>query len=98
MKNVSKETLIRTGVLLVALVNSVLTMLNKNPLPFSDNEIYQGISAIFTVIATIWSWWKNNSFTSVAIKADEYVNALKHKDEKEKTNEESAEDKEDELK
>lgn len=40
MKNVSKDTIIRTIVTFVALVNSVLTMIGKNPLPFSDDEVY----------------------------------------------------------
>ena len=94
MKNISKETLIRTAVLVIALINSVLTMLGKNPLPFSENEIYQAVSAICAVAASLWAWWKNNSFTNAAIKADEYMNALKHKEK----NEENAEGKEDELK
>lgn len=77
MKKVSKETLVRTVVLVIALANSFLTMFGKNPLPFSENEIYQAISAICTVAATIWAWWKNNSFTQPAIKADEYMKELK---------------------
>lgn len=97
MKKISKETLIRTAVLLVTLINSILTMLGKNPLPFSDNEIYQGISAICTVAATVWAWWKNNSFTDAAVKADEYLKALKLKAKKEKVDsgKESTDNKED---
>lgn len=100
MKNISKETLIRTIILLVTLVNSVLIILGKNPIPFSESEIYQAISAISTVAATIWAWWKNNSFTSAAIKADEYMQVLKLQNKKEEvdSNEESKDDKEDELK
>ena len=84
MKKISKETLIRTSVLAIALINSVLTMLGKNPLPFSENEIYQAISAICTVVASLWTWWKNNSFTDAAIRADEYMDALKLQAKKEK--------------
>ena len=100
MKNVSKETLIRTGILFVTLINSVLSMLGKNPLPFSDSEIYQAISAVCTVAATVWAWWKNNSFTNAAIKADEYKNALKLQEKKEKvdSNGKNQGNKEDELK
>ena len=67
MKNVSKDTIIRTIVTFVALVNSVLTMIGKNPLPFSDDEVYLFFSTLLTVFSTIWVWWKNNSFTSAAI-------------------------------
>ena len=46
MKNVSKDTIIRTIVTFVALVNSVLTMIGKNPLPFSDDEMYLFFSTL----------------------------------------------------
>jgi SPP1 family holin len=54
-------------------------MCNINPLPFSDEQIYQGVSAIVAVIATLWAWWKNNSFTKEAIEADEYKKKIKEK-------------------
>ena len=75
--NISKGTIIRTIVLIIALINSVLTIFGCNPLPFSDEEIYEGVSAILTVAASLWSWWKNNSFTKAAIKADAYKDKLK---------------------
>lgn len=74
---VKKETWIRTIITFIALVNSVLIMLNKNPLPYSEDEMYVGISGIFTVLTTLWSWWKNNSFSYPAIKADEYMRRQK---------------------
>lgn len=76
-KTIKKETIIRTIVLIIALINSILTMCNINPLPFSDEQIYQGISAIVTIAATLWAWWKNNSFTKEAIEADEYKKKIK---------------------
>ena len=88
MKNVSKETIIRTVVLAVALINTLLTAFGKNPIPFSESDIYQIISSICTAAATIWAWWKNNSFTDAAVKADEYMKALKAKEKKEKVDSE----------
>ncbi len=76
-KTIKKETIIRTIVLIIALINSILTMCNINPLPFSDEQIYQGVSAIVTITATLWAWWKNNSFTKEAIEADEYKKKIK---------------------
>lgn len=75
--NISKSTITRTIVLAIALINQVITILGYNPLPFSDDAIYEGISAALTVAASLWSWWKNNSFTEAAIKADEYKEQLK---------------------
>lgn len=70
---VSKETIVRTAVLFVALLNTVLNACGKNPLPFSDDEVYAGVSAVVATVAAVWAWWKNNSFTAAAVKADEVL-------------------------
>lgn len=70
---VSKETIVRTVVLFVALLNTVLNACGKNPLPFSDDEVYTGVSAVVATVAAIWAWWKNNSFTAAAVKAEEVL-------------------------
>lgn len=70
---VSKETIVRTVVLFVAMLNTVLNACGKNPLPFSDDEVYTGVSAVVATVAAVWAWWKNNSFTSAAVKADEVL-------------------------
>lgn len=70
---VSKETIVRAVVLFVALLNTVLNACGKNPLPFSDDEVYTGVSAVVATVAAVWAWWKNNSFTAAAVKADEVL-------------------------
>ena len=70
---VSLGTISRTVFLALALVNSLLTAFGKNPLPFSDEELYAGGSSVVTVIASLLAWWKNNSFTKEALKADKYL-------------------------
>ena len=76
-KKVSVETIVRTIVLAVTLINQVLTMLGKNPLPFAEDELSALLPTTATVVASLWAWWKNNSFTPAAIKADEYLMELK---------------------
>lgn len=73
----NKETWIRTLFLILSLVNQVLTVLGKNPLPFSDEELYQLLSLCLTAAASLWAWWKNNSFTAAAVEADRYLAELK---------------------
>ena len=75
-KKVSVETIIRTIVLAVTLINQVLTMLGKNPLPFAEDELYALLTTAATVAASLWAWWKNNSFTLAAIEADKYLAEL----------------------
>lgn len=73
----NKETIIRTIITFMALLNSVLVMCNKNPLPYSETQLYAALSGIMSVLSTLWSWWKNNSFTQEAIEADELLRELK---------------------
>jgi SPP1 family holin len=74
---VKAETVIRTVVALVALINAILVMFGKKTLPFTDEDIRQVISGFFLIASTLWAWWKNNSFTPEAIKADEYLEELR---------------------
>lgn len=69
-KKIEKGTIVRTTVLCFALLNQILTVSGRNPLPFTQEEVEQGISMAITVVAALWSWWKNNSFTQKAIEAD----------------------------
>ena len=82
MKNnkIKPETYIRTAVLVIALINTVLTACGINPIPFSEEEIYEGVSAAVTVIASLWAWWENNSFTKAAIAADEEYERIKQEE------------------
>ena len=74
---VSKETIARTIVLLIALINQILTMVGINPLPFAEDTVYEVVTLVATIGASVWAWWKNNSFTKGALKADEVMNELK---------------------
>lgn len=75
---ISKDTIIRTAVLIIALVNQALIMFGKNQLPWTEDELYQGVSAVVTVIASVWGFWKNNSFTNEAQQADKYLEELRN--------------------
>ncbi len=74
---VSKGTLIRTIILALALINQVLAMLGLSPLNIADDDISTVISTVWTIIAAAVAWWKNNSFTDAAIRADKFMHDLK---------------------
>lgn len=74
---VKTETIIRTIVLILALVNQVLAIYGKDKIPITEDEIYQLITLVVTTGSAMWAWWKNNSFTQPAIKADEYMEKLR---------------------
>ena len=79
MKKVSANTIIRTVVLALTLINQLLTGTGKNPLPFAEDTLYEFLTAAATIAASAWAWWKNNSFTTAAIKADEFMKAAKER-------------------
>lgn len=62
-----KGTIIRTTVLVVALINQVIVMFGLSPLPFNDAEVEAGVSALFTTVAALWAWWKDNDVTKSTI-------------------------------
>lgn len=74
---VSFDTILRTVILGITLINQILTSTGKNPLPFSEDTLYELLTVLATVGVSIWSWWKNNSFTQEAIEADKLMNKLK---------------------
>lgn len=77
MKKIKAETIIRTIVLFLALFNQVLTMFGYNIIPIEDETVSQLITSLFTIVMSVWAWWKNNSFTKAAIEADEVLAMLK---------------------
>ena len=62
----------------VVLINSILTMFNINPIPFSQEEAYGIVSAILTCGVAVYTAWKNNSVTKEAKMADKVMVALKN--------------------
>ena len=77
MKKIDAGTLTRTILIILALINQGLVIAGKETLPFTDEQITQVISFIFTVVTALLAWWKNNNFTAAAKEAQEYANALK---------------------
>ena len=77
MNNISKGTIIRTACLLLAIVNNALAIAGKSPLPVDDAMLTEVISFVFTVVAAITAWWKNNDFTPEAIEAGKVLKELK---------------------
>lgn len=74
---VKAETIIRTICLALTLINQLLIAFGKKPLPIEDDQMYKIVSTLVTAGVTLWCWWKNNSFTLPAIKADKYLEKLR---------------------
>lgn len=74
---ISKGTIIRTAILVIAIINNALALAGKSPLPIDDEMVTETVSFGATAITAMIAWWKNNSFTSNAIKADELLKEMK---------------------
>lgn len=74
---IKTDTIIRTVVLALALINQVLVTTGHSVIPITDEQVTEIITLAVTVGASLWAWWKNNSFTKHAIAADKYMKDLK---------------------
>lgn len=79
MKTIKADTIARTIVLALALINQALAITGKEKLPFVEDDIYQICSLIATIITSLVAWWKNNSFTQAALTGDEAMKEEKTK-------------------
>ena len=74
--HIKPETVARTFVLVLALINQCLSAAGKSPLPIDNETLEQLVTAGITTTAALWAWWKNNSFTQNALQADVYMTNL----------------------
>ena len=70
---ISAGTIARTIILVLALINQLLTATGHSVINISDESISTLISTGFTIVTAIVAWWKNNSFTQSALKADQVM-------------------------
>lgn len=75
--NVSNQTIIRTVLLFISLINVILNLFGHKTLPIEDETWENLVSTILLIVTALNAWWCNNSFTEEAIMADEYLEDLR---------------------
>lgn len=73
LKGVRAQTWARTLVLVLALISQLAVILGKRSEAIDIEKWQEYVTYIFTVGASIWSWWQNNSFTHKAQEADKLI-------------------------
>lgn len=68
-----RGTLIRTIVLVVALINQFLVAAGLNPIPGSEEAWGEVIATVFTFVAAAIAWFKNNYITAKGKKQKEVL-------------------------
>lgn len=76
-----KSTIVRSICLLIVLINFVLRSTGHDVLNIDESQIAETIEMIISIAVIVLSWWKNNSFTENAQKADAYLEELRKFDE-----------------
>ena len=77
VKNGRTNAIIRIITLFVLLVNQILIWLGYNPIPYSDEQIFEGVSWVVMVVVVLWSTWKNNNVTDVALEGQSEIERIK---------------------
>ncbi len=77
VEGIDGGTIARTALLVLALTNQILASQGKSMLPIDNEELNSFITLGFTIAASVAAWWKNNSLTNHAQKADAYLQELK---------------------
>ncbi len=74
---ISKGTIVRTVMLIIVLVNMILQHFGIDVIKVDESEVLSLVETVINLAVIIVAFWKNNSFTDKAIKADEFLKNLK---------------------
>lgn len=74
---ITKGTIVRTIILLLVVVNLILERCGLDIIPTDESMILMVVETLIELAAIIVGFWKNNSFTEKAIKADEFLKKLR---------------------
>lgn len=79
---ITKGTIIRTILLLIAIINIGLQHFGIDVIKVDESEVASLLEYIVQIAIIAVGFWKNNSYTDKAIKADEFLKNLKEMEEK----------------
>lgn len=78
---ISKGTIVRTIAILLVVINMFLQHFGIDVINVDENEILSFVEILIELSAIIVGFWKNNSFSDKAIKADEFLQELRNSSE-----------------
>lgn len=80
MYNISKGTIVRTIMLVIVIVNLILKACDKPLIDVEEHTLFYWLEVILEIAVIITTFWKNNSFSKAAIRADDFLKKLKNGD------------------
>lgn len=78
---ISKGTIVRTIMIALVVVNMVLQHMGLDIIKVDENSLLNVVELLIELAIIIVGFWKNNSYTDKAIKADEFLKALRDSEE-----------------
>lgn len=77
---ISKGTIVRTIMLLIVAINIVLEKMGVDIIKTDQNTILTVVECLIELGTVIAAWWYNNSFSSKALKAEQFFEQLQKED------------------
>lgn len=80
---ITKGTIIRTILTVIVLINLVLKAFGKSAITVDDGVIANVVETVIEIAAIAVGFWKNNSYSEKALKADKFLQNLRNEEESE---------------
>jgi SPP1 family holin len=77
---ISKSTIIRTILVIIVIINFILEKLGVDLIPADESMITMFVETFIEIAVIIVGFWKNNSYSESAIRADEFLKELRSGD------------------
>lgn len=74
---ITKSTIVRTILFLAVILNFILEKCGIDIIPVNESAILMFVEYAIEIAILIVGFWKNNSYTQKAIKADEFLKELR---------------------
>ena len=74
---ITKGTIVRTVLMIMVVVNFVLERAGVDIIPVSESGVLMFVETAIEIGIIAVGFWKNNSYTQNAIKADEFLKELR---------------------
>lgn len=74
---ISKGTIVRTILLIIALINLGLKHFGLDIINVSESEVLSVVEYVIEIAIIVVGFWKNNSYTEKAIEADKFLQKLR---------------------
>ena len=74
---ITKSTIVRTILILIVIVNFILERCGVDIIPTDESAILMFVETAIEIAIIAVGFWKNNSFSEKAIKADKFLQQLR---------------------